>query len=111
MPSVEMLVNSGNQDLVKDLTSESNERRRSNELKVDTYVAPWVLPTEEIPAYIKWYEHLVFERIIVTIPEDMEFIEFLNVDKAEIIGNVAEIKEIITTVSLPHYFGFVVKRC
>jgi len=85
------------------------QTKRRADIKIDTYVAPWVLPKEDIPAYVKWYEDVAFDKITVTIPEDMEFVEFLNVNLVEIAGNRAEIKEVGTTSSLPHYFGFVVR--
>jgi len=85
------------------------QSRLSNDLKVDTYIAPWVLPNEDVPAYIKWYENLVFDRIIITLPDGMEFVEFLNVNIVEAIGNKAEIKEVRTPATIPCYFGFVVR--
>ena len=64
-----------------------------------------------MPAYIKWYENLVFDKITIALPSDMQFVEFLNVDKRAVkaIGNKAEIKEVRASPTMPCYFGFVVR--
>lgn len=44
----------------------------------ESFIGPWVLPNEEIPAHITWDEKFDFEQIIINFPDDLDFVELLN---------------------------------
>ena len=73
-------------------------------------IVPWVLPKENIPISIEWTDEIIFDKIQIKIPNDFEFVEFLNVEEVDIKDNLAIIKRIIkpTLTDAPNYFGFLV---
>lgn len=73
-------------------------------------IAPWSLPKEEIPVNLKFPKNMVFDKVTITIPEELNFVNFFNVEKLSTTKNFACIKKIITTKSTisPCYFGFTV---
>jgi hypothetical protein len=77
---------------------------------VKGYIVPWALPKENIPIHIEWTRDMIFNTIRLKIPEDFKFIDFLNVEKINITGNVAAIDKVIepTLPEVPMYFGFIV---
>lgn len=78
--------------------------------KIESYIVPWALPSEEIPIRIEIPRDIIFDKIRITIPSDFIFNDFLNVAEVNVTENIAEIPELIKTKSLetPVYFGFVV---
>ncbi len=49
-------------------------------IKFKTYIAPWVLPNEDIPAHLIWDKDFEFNHIEIYLPEDIKLKEILNVD-------------------------------
>lgn len=78
--------------------------------EVKHYIAPWALPRENIPINIEWGKDVVFNEIRIEIPDDFRFVDFLNVKKFSIAGNVATISSVIecTFPDAPLYCGFLV---
>jgi|GEM_PF-2003576 len=83
---------------------------RENIFDVKHYIAPWALPRENIPINIEWSKDVVFNEIRIEIPDDFRFVDFLNVKKFNIAGNVATISSVIvcTFPDAPMYCGFLV---
>lgn len=75
---------------------------------IQTNIASWALPKEEIPINIKWHDRIDFDEILIKIPEDLEFIEVINVEDYEEIDNLLHVYEIKVVPGVINYFGFVV---
>ena len=49
-------------------------------IKIESYICPWVLPNEEIPAYIIWDKDFEFNDIKIEIPDDLTLVKFINIE-------------------------------
>jgi len=75
---------------------------------IQTNIASWALPKEEIPINIKWHDRIDFDEILIKIPEDLEFREVINVEDYEEIDNLLHVYKIKEVPGVINYFGFVV---
>ncbi len=88
----------------------SKNQEKGNIPDVKSYIVPWALSGENIPIHIEWAKNMRFDQIHIKIPDDFRFVDFLNVDKVNIIGSRATISKLIESTSpdAPLYFGFVI---
>lgn len=75
---------------------------------IQTHIASWALPKEEIPINIKWHDRIDFDEILIKIPEDLEFIDIINVEIYKKTDNLLHIYKINEVKGVINYFGFVV---
>lgn len=83
-----------------------------NDINFDIFIGPWVLPNEEIPVHITWDEDFDFDVIEIEMPENLEFLEDINVIKREIDKNKIiilkdNIKKHNAFDSFPRFFGLI----
>jgi len=79
-------------------------------IKFKPYIAPWVLPNEDIPVHLIWDNDFEFDYLIVYLPEDIELLEILNVEEYEIKeGLIIISKRNIKRVHFPNFFGLLLK--
>lgn len=77
-------------------------------IKFKKYIAPWVLPNEEIPAHLIWDTDFDFNYIKIHLPDGILLKEILNVNRFKLKKNTAIFfKEEIKKVNFPNYFGFI----
>lgn len=75
-------------------------------IKFKTYIAPWVLPNEEIPVHLIWDNDFEFDYVKIFLPEDIILKEIINVDNYEIKKEIIIIpKKEIKKVHFPNFFG------
>lgn len=78
-------------------------------IKFKTFIAPWVLPNEEIPAHLIWNNDFKFDYLNIILPDNIILKDILNVKNWEINKNIINFsKENIQKTNFPKYFGFVV---
>ena len=85
---------------------------QDSKLDFEQFIAPWVLPNEEIPIHIKWNQDFEFDIIEIEFPKDIEFIEAINLnnfkeEKLKIIIQKEDIRFIIYNHSFVSYFGII----
>ena len=85
---------------------------KDSKIYFEQFIAPWVLPNEEIPMHIKWNQDFEFEFIEIEYPKDVEFTEVINVnsfkeEKSKIIIQKEDIRYIIYNYSFLSYFGII----
>ena len=72
-------------DLIFDIINQINSKWDIKfDVEFDTFIAPWVLPNEEIPMHITWNRNFDFTQIVIDFPDDLNLVEVLNVNKFEI---------------------------
>ena len=77
-------------------------------IKFKTYVAPWVLPNEDIPVHIIWDNDFEFSSVKIILPEDIILKEMINVGNYETKKDLISIpKKEIKRVHFPNFFGLV----
>ena len=81
-----------------------------NVLKIKGSIVPWALPKEKIPIHVEMPNNLVFDEIHIRIPDDFEFVDFLNVEEVIIEKGLAKITKLMSSTlrDVPWYFGFVI---
>jgi len=73
------------------------------------YIAPWVLPNENIPLHITWPGSKQFDMVYIILSEDLELVDVLNVDEVKVSGNIVMVKPRKNITGIPNYFGVVLK--
>ncbi len=82
---------------------------KGKEIKFDTFIGPWALPNEEIPAHIIWNVDFDFDFIKIFFPEKIKLIDILNVGHYHKEKNTVSLfKSEIKRIDFPKYFGFIV---
>jgi hypothetical protein len=74
---------------------------------VEAHIVPWALPRERIPFRVSW-KSLIFDRVEVEVPKDLEIVDVINVDRYELIDNVLRIYGVKQAEGVINYFGVVV---
>jgi hypothetical protein len=69
---------------------------QDNEVRV--HVVKWALPREGIPVSITWGPRVSFNKIKIELPEDLQFVEFLNTKSKRVRKNIATIEPIHSTI-------------
>lgn len=84
--------------------------KNNNKEEISSFIAPWVLPKEEIPLYVYVNKLVSFSKIQIELPDCIEFVDTVNILKHNINDKLVEIDEIY---SIPHsemdYFGVILK--
>lgn len=75
----------------------------------EAYIAPWVLPNEDIPLHVTWPKSGQFDRVHVTISEDLKVVDVLNVDEVKVEDNIITVKPRKTVAGTPNYFGIILR--
>jgi len=82
---------------------------KEKEIKFNTFIGPWALPNEEIPAHIIWNVDFEFDSIKIFFPENIKFFDILNVGNYHKTKNTVSLfKNEIKRIDFPKYFGFIV---
>lgn len=68
------------------------------------FIAPWALASEKIPIHLMWTNSIIFEKIEIITPPDLEINDYFNVDDVVFHYDRA----VITKLKTPNYFGFIV---
>ena len=77
-------------------------------IKFKTYIAPWVLPNEDIPVHLIWNNDFEFDYVKIILPQDIALKEIINVNNYETKANIIKIpKNEIKRVSFPNFFGLI----
>ncbi len=77
-------------------------------IKFKKYIAPWVLPNEDIPVHLIWDNDFEFNHVKIFLPEDFKLKEILNVENYELKKKIITIsKKDIKRVHFPNFFGLV----
>lgn len=53
---------------------------RESKISFEQFIAPWVLPNEEIPLHIKWTRDFEYDYIEINYPKELDCIEVINVN-------------------------------
>ncbi len=81
-----------------------------NEIVIESDIAPWGLPYEEIPLHIKLKKEILFDTIIVHLPDNLDLVEPINIgdykiNQRDIIIHSIKRANLFSDV----FFGLVVK--
>jgi len=85
---------------------------RDSKISFEQFIAPWVLPNEEIPMHIKWNQDFEFDFIEIDYPKDVDFVEVINVnnfkeEESKIIILKEYVRYIMYNNSFSSYFGII----
>ena len=76
---------------------------------ISGHIVPWALPKEEIPFHVTWPHDFHFDTARITLSNNLELKEMLNIQSYDISNNIIEVTEIRKSqVSNISYFGGVI---
>lgn len=80
-----------------------------------TFISPWVLPNEEIPLHLNWEKDFSFEQVEILFPEDLNFVESININclefkNSKILIKKQDIRVFKQILDFPNFFGLIFKN-
>jgi len=81
-------------------------------LDFEVFIAPWVLPKEDIPINIIWNQDFKYDHVKINVPKNLILVDTINLvdynkDEEEIIILKQDIKRISDQDSFPNFFGLI----
>ena len=81
-------------------------------IQFNKFIAPWVLPNEEIPLHITWDQDFEYDYIKIEFQRDLKFSEIINVRKYNIKNSTitiqkSQIRHLSGEDKFPNYIGIV----
>ncbi len=89
-----------------------NQSNSTEDFHFTTFISPWVLPNEEIPFHVTWDKDFDFTHIEIHIPDDIHFLESINIENIILEKNLLiipkkNLKYLGRVNSFPRFFGLI----